>query len=158
MICEIIVKTIFLKINRLKPEICFLCSGKDSSSEDIQSSLLKLANNIQTLSSHCSVWSNMYIKIQRQSPVLQDITCNLKQQVKLMGNHMVMFFQGWGNDIDSLICESGSKVIDSVLIVCKLTGEMALAVDMDMLCLEQMNCEEYDKNEVCHFCFDCFSV
>lgn len=93
----------------------------------------------------------MYIKIQRQSPVLQDITCKLKQQVKLMGNHMVMFFQGWGNDIDSLICESGSKVIDSVLIVCKLTGEMALAVDMDMLCLEQMNCEEYDKNEVCHF-------
>ena len=158
MICEIIVQTIFLKINRLKPEICFLSSGKDSSSEDIQSSLLKLANNIQTLSSHCSVWSNMYIKIQRQSPVLQDITCKLKQQVKLMGNHMVMFFQGWGNDIDSLICESGSKVIDSVLIVCKLTGEMALAVDMDMLCLEQMNCEEYDKNEVCHFCFDCFSV
>lgn len=90
----------------------------------------------------------MYVRERRQSNVIQDLTCKLREQVRSMGSHMVMFFQGWGNDIDSLICDSGSKVIDNVLTVCKLTGEMALATDMNMISLEQLNCEEDEKTLV----------
>ncbi|XP_063424570.1 kinesin-like protein KIF14 isoform X2 [Mytilus trossulus] len=126
----------------------------ETNDEETQCCLLKLATNIQTLSSHCTVWANMYVKEQRHSRVIQDLTTKLKEHVKVMGNHVVRFFQGWGNDIDSLICDSGSKIVDCVLTVCKLTGEMSLATDMNMISFEQLNCEESDKNElspdVCH--------
>lgn len=99
----------------------------------------------------------MYVKEQRHSRVIQDLTTKLKEHVKVMGNHVVRFFQGWGNDIDSLICDSGSKIVDCVLTVCKLTGEMSLATDMNIISFEQLNCEEADKNEVCFVeCESCF--
>lgn len=129
--------------------IYYAFSESETNDEETQCCLLKLATNIQTLSSHCTVWANMYVKEQRHSRVIQDLTTKLKEHVKVMGNHVVRFFQGWGNDIDSLICDSGSKIVDCVLTVCKLTGEMCLATDMNIISFEQLNCEEADKNQVC---------
>lgn len=45
-------------------------------------------------------------------------------------------FQGCEGEIESLIQESSSNIIDNVMSVCRITGELALATDTRMVSLE----------------------
>ena len=50
----------------------------------------------------------------------------------------IYFFvmQGCENDIDSLMEESVSQVLDSLFLLCKHTGELALATHVPMITLQ----------------------
>lgn len=48
----------------------------------------------------------------------------------------LIFFKGCEGEIESLIQESSSNIIDNVMSVCRITGELALATDTRMVSLE----------------------
>lgn len=54
-------------------------------------------------------------------------------------------FQGCEGEIESLIQESSSNIIDNVMSVCRITGELALATDTRMVSLEVDDSSTIDK-------------
>ena len=56
--------------------------------------------------------------------------------------------QGCENDIESLVRESSTKVLDCIYSVCKLTGKLALATDTRMVSLELLRMEEHNSTHV----------
>nr|XP_034300565.1 kinesin-like protein KIF14 [Crassostrea gigas] len=106
------------------------------SDEVIQTEGLELVSNLQCLTACSAVWSSMYMREQLQSAIIHDLTHKLRDQVKAIGNQVVLFFQGCEGEIESLIQESSSNIIDNVMSVCRITGELALATDTRMVSLE----------------------
>lgn len=104
--------------------------------EVIQTEGLELVSNLQCLTACSAVWSSMYMREQLQSAIIHDLTHKLRDQVKAIGNQVVLFFQGCEGEIESLIQESSSNIIDNVMSVCRITGELALATDTRMVSLE----------------------
>ncbi|XP_021346276.1 uncharacterized protein LOC110445808 [Mizuhopecten yessoensis] len=80
------------------------------------------------------MWSSMYAG---QYSAISSLTDRFRGQVKVIGNQLVLLFQGCQNDLDRLVQDSTVKVKDSVLDVCRLVGEMSLATDMAMLSLDR---------------------
>lgn len=67
-----------------------------------------------------------------------DMVQKLQELVKVIGTHLVLLFQGCENDLDRLVQEASLKLKDSVMCLCKLTGELALVTSTPVLCLEEM--------------------
>ncbi|KAL5013073.1 hypothetical protein ScPMuIL_011624 [Solemya velum] len=107
------------------------------SNQDLsQMNITIMLNCLEVLTNTCSVWSIMYESL--ESSLIRELICQMRDHIKLTGNQMVLFFQGFENSIDSLTQESSSKILDSILAISKLCGELALATDMQMLSLEEM--------------------
>lgn len=103
---------------------------------------LELVSNLQCLTACSAVWSSMYMREQLQSAIIHDLTHKLRDQVKAIGNQVVLFFQGCEGEIESLIQESSSNIIDNVMSVCRITGELALATDTRMVSLEMFQMDD----------------
>lgn len=54
---------------------------------------LELVTNLQSLTACSAVWSSMYMREQLQSAIIHDLTHKLRDQVKAIGNQVVLFFQ-----------------------------------------------------------------
>ncbi|XP_062594579.1 kinesin-like protein KIF14 [Saccostrea cucullata] len=108
----------------------------------IQTEGLELVTNLQSLTACSAVWSSMYMREQLQSAIIHDLTHKLRDQVKVIGNQVVLFFQGCESEIESLIQESSCNILDNVMSVCRITGELALATDTRMVSLEVLQSED----------------
>ncbi|KAK3088274.1 hypothetical protein FSP39_016918 [Pinctada imbricata] len=145
--------------NSIKQSVLSICDlmnnlhnnsiSESSPSEDSLTILGQdLVSSLNNLTSNCAVWYSVCLREQRQSTVIDDLTHKLKDQARLMGNQIVLFLQGCENEIDSLLRESSTKIIDCVHSICKLTGELALATDTRMVSLELLRMEEQSANHL----------
>lgn len=68
----------------------------------IQTEGLELVSNLQCLTACSAVWSSMYMREQLQSAIIHDLTHKLRDQVKAIGNQVVLFFQvrSWNTPFD----------------------------------------------------------
>jgi hypothetical protein len=55
---------------------------------------------------------------------------------------ILLNFQGCEGEIESLIQESSCNIIENVMSVCRITGELALATDTRMVSLEVLQMDD----------------
>ncbi|XP_069122057.1 kinesin-like protein KIF14 isoform X2 [Argopecten irradians] len=102
--------------------------------ESLEKTSLELVSLLQSLTSLWAIWSSMYTG---QYSAISSLTDRFRGQVKVIGNQLVLLFQGCQGDLERLVEDSGVKLRDGVLDVCQLVGEMSLATDMAMLTLDR---------------------
>ncbi|KAK3605864.1 hypothetical protein CHS0354_017768 [Potamilus streckersoni] len=109
----------------------------------VQMYSVQMITCLNCLANHSVAWSAMYRSL--NSTLIRDLIHRMTEQIRSMGGQLVHFLQACENSIDSLLDESSYKIWDCLQIMCKLTGELALATDTQMWCFEDMGNQEGTK-------------
>ncbi|XP_046376200.2 kinesin-like protein KIF14 [Haliotis rufescens] len=104
--------------------------GPDDELHSQERHLLQLAVCLQQLSTGCSLWAQLYEGC--ESSNLTELLQQLVSQLRTVSGHVAMFIQGCENELRSMVQESGMKIIDSVIKMCRQCGEIALVTDTHM--------------------------
>ncbi|XP_053380298.1 kinesin-like protein KIF14 [Mercenaria mercenaria] len=121
-------------------------NNQASRTDLLQLTCVQITNSFHMLLNNTTLWASMYQTL--QSALIQDLLQRIVDQVKNMGSHIVRFLQGCEGDIDSLMEESTSRLADGVHQVCKLSGELALATDTQMLYFDDTSSQTDEDNAV----------
>ncbi|CAH1787951.1 unnamed protein product [Owenia fusiformis] len=119
--------------------------NKFMESEIVQVSCVQISTSLELLISHASLWANMYENV--TSSLIRELVKAVIMGVKKLGNHLMLFLQGCENDIDAMVTESGTRVLETIHAICKHCGELALATDSNMTTLKDIGHIDAEGNE-----------